>query len=58
MDKNYKKLDFDQLWVSHFSNISPLDCMPANLRDKLKEFAWKVYWEGCLSESENTSTVE
>ena len=34
---------FERLWREEFSFIPPLDKMPASLRDKLKEYSWKVY---------------
>jgi hypothetical protein len=34
---------FNRLWINHFSCIPPLDKMPVELRERLKEFAKKVF---------------
>lgn len=44
--RNHRRLDFEYLWKNDFSLTYPIDKMPVHLREKLKEFAWKVYFEG------------
>jgi len=39
---------FERLWREEFSFIQPLDKMPATLRDKLKEYSWKVYMSSVI----------
>lgn len=48
-----RKLDFEHLWKNELSMMHPLDNMPSHLRDKLKEFSWKVYFEGSRYETAN-----
>ena len=44
-----RKNEFEYLWKNQLSMISPIDNMPSSLRDKIKEFAWKVYLEGSIT---------
>lgn len=37
---------FKYLWKNQFSMIPPMDKMTLEEREKLKEFAWKIYLEG------------
>jgi hypothetical protein len=46
--KGFQAEKFERLWREEFSLIPPLDKMPATLRDKLKEYSWKVYMSSVI----------
>jgi hypothetical protein len=44
--KRITKNDFEFWWPTELSMYPPLDTMSAELRDEIKNFAWKIYLKG------------
>lgn len=44
--KENRKYDFEFCWPIELSMYPPLDTMPSELRDEIKNFAWQMYFRG------------